>query len=340
MSLCNPLHSCSRLVSLPLHKRRGSLIYLVSAVRTQCLTLILSALTLFLCHSAAAQAPGVPIYKQGRKQSNLDAGLCDASKFLFTTGTVAKLQTIKQQLKRSSCPLELPAPTTSKLSSRQICSLARDAHMRVGWSYLCDKCDHWHINLAGGYLITTNGAVATCYHVVQPGREIKDGCLVAADEDGKLFPVVEVLAANRYSDAAIVRIAGEGFRPLPLQTNVYPGDLAYCYSDPLEERGYFSDGIVNRFYQFPGRRAFSAPESSTYAPTRLNVSTDWAPGSSGSAVLDEYGNAIGHVSTISAVADEEETDSSSDSRTTGPTMIVFHEAVSAQDVLRLIKSEK
>jgi hypothetical protein len=298
------------------------------------------AVTALLCHSAPAQAPGVPIYKQGRKQSNLDASLCDASKHLFTTGTVAKLQAIKQQLKRSSWPIDLPPPNTTKLSSRQICSLAREAHMRVGWSYLCDKCDQWHINLAGGYLLTTNGAIATCYHVVQPGREIKDGCLVAADDEGKLFPVLEVLAANRYSDVAIVRVAGDGFRPLPLQTNVYPGDLAFCYSDPLEERGYFSDGIVNRFYQFPGRRAFSAPESSAYAPTRLNVSTDWAPGSSGSAVLDECGNAIGHVSTISAVADEEESDSSDSHATTGPTMIVFHEAVSARDVLRLIKPPK
>ena len=303
------------------------------------LSLALTGLAALLCYNVAGQAPGVPIYKQGRKQSNLDAGLCDGSKQLFSTGTVAKLQVIKQQLKRTSCSLELPPPNRNKLSSRELCSLAREAHMRVGWSYLCDKCDQWHLNLAGGYLLTTNGAVATCYHVVRPGREIKDGCLVAATDGGKLFPVLEVLAANRYSDAAIVRIAGDGFHPLPLQTNVYPGDLAFCYSDPLEERGYFSDGIINRFYQFPGRRAFSAPESSAYAPTRLNVSTDWAPGSSGSAVLDEYGNAIGHVSTISAVADEEESDST-DSRTLGPTMIVFHEAVSAQDVLRLIKQPK
>ena len=35
---------------------------------------------------------------------------------------------------------------------------------------------------------------------------------------------------------------------------------------------------------------------------RVNVSTDWAPGSSGAAVLDEYGNAIGHVSRISPLA--------------------------------------
>jgi hypothetical protein len=32
------------------------------------------------------------------------------------------------------------------------------------------------------------------------------------------------------------------------------------------------------------------------------VSTDWAPGSSGAAVLDEYGNAIGHVSLVAPMS--------------------------------------
>jgi hypothetical protein len=205
----------------------------------------------------------------------------------------------------------------------------------VGWSYLCDKCEHWHVNLAGGYVLTADGAVATCYHVVQPRKEVRDGCLVAANEEGKVFPVTEVLAANKYSDVCILRVSGAAFVPLPLSTNVYPGDAAYCYSDPLDHRGFFSRSIVNRFYQFPGRRRISAPASASYAPTRIDVGTDWAPGSSGSAVLDDCANAIGHVSTIAAVSEEK--DSGEEVTTTpGATMIIFHEAVSARDVLRLV----
>jgi hypothetical protein len=137
-------------------------------------------------------------------------------------------------------------------------------------------------------------------------------------------------------------VTGEGFKPvpLPLSTNVYPGDMAFCFSDPLLNRGYFSSGIVNRFYQFPGRRPIDAPPTAAYAPIRLNVGTDWAPGSSGSAVLDDCGNAIGHVSTIGAVTEDEaaETDTGY-LRIRGPTMIVFHEAVAARDVLRLIRAK-
>jgi S1-C subfamily serine protease len=233
--------------------------------------------------------------------------------------------------------LALPKLNTAKLPAGTLCVNARQSHLRVGWCYLCGKCDQWHLNLAGGYVLTTNGAVATCYHVVKDAKEIKEGCLVAADENGNVLAVTEVLAANQYSDACILKVEGKDFRPLPLNTNVHPGDSAYCYSDPLDHRGYFTHGIVNRFYQFPGRRPFSAPPEAAYAPTRLNVSTDWAPGSSGSAVLDECGNAIGHVSTISAVEDEESPSDSSKPQLPGPTMIVFHEAVSARDVLRLIQ---
>ena len=291
------------------------------------------------CLQAAAQAPNVPIYKQGRREAQYEAEMGNAGKDLFSSSNVVKFSGITEQLKRTSCQLELPRPNTAMMSSREICVAARRSHFRVGWAYLCDKCDDWHVNVAGGYCISSNGAVATCYHVVKPGREVKDGCLVAADENGKVFPVTEVLAANRYSDACIVRVAGDGFTPLPLTTNVYPGDQAYCYSDPLDHRGYFSHGIINRFYQFPGRRPISAPASAAFAPMRLNVSTDWAPGSSGSAVLDAYGNAIGHVSTIALSGEEETAADQNDSTTAGPfaMMIVFHEAVSARAVLLLIQ---
>ena len=67
--------------------------------------------------------------------------------------------------------------------------------------------------------------------------------------------------------------------------------------------------------------------------TRLNVTTDWAPGSSGAAVLDDCGNAIGHVTAIATLTDH----SAGDNRKAeGPTLITLHEAVSAKDVLSLI----
>ena len=286
-----------------------------------------------------AQAPDVPIYRQGRHENRLDDAVQEEAKQLFAGTNAIKLDTVREQLKRSECRLLLPTPRLAPLQTPEIYRLARRSHLRVGWSYICDKCDQWQVNLAGGYVLAGNGAVATCYHVARPPPDIKAGCLVAADEQGRVWPVTAILAANRYSDVCILQVQADGLVPLPLNTNVSPGDAAYCYSDPLDHRGYFSAGIVNRFYRFPGRRPFGAPESAAYAPTRLNVSTDWAPGSSGSAVLDSCGNIIGHVSTITSYLDEEEADPEA-SRPVGPTMIVFHEAVAAADVLRLVHSQE
>ena len=288
---------------------------------------------------AWAQAPGVPVPRQGRQENEIEENLLDAGKRVFDAGVAIKLKAVKNQLKRTSCELNLPPVKTSKLTVREVFTQAQDSHWRIGWSYLCTKCDKWHVNLAGGYALTGDGVVATCFHVVQPDSTVRDGCLIAADEDGKVLAVTEVLAANRYSDTCLVRVAGTDFKPLSLNTNVFPGDPAFCYSDPLDHHGYFSTGIVNRFYQFPGRYSVNSTPESAFAPTRLNVSTDWAPGSSGSAVLDECGNVIGHVSTIAAVG-EEEVSAKTKTVVRGPTMIVFHEAVAARDVLLLIKPGK
>jgi len=309
---------------------------------------LFTAFALLSCFSIFAQAPDVPIEKQGRKLKEQEQEISTKSKELFSEGKAIKLTVIKEQLKRKTCQLSLPKSSTTKLSSREIWNAARQAHVRVGWAYLCSRCEDWHVNLAGGYFITADGVIATCHHVAEPDRDIKEGCLVAVDDSGKVHGVTEVLAANRYSDTCIVKVDGKDFKPLALNTNAYPGDMAYCFSDPLDHRGYFSQGIINRFYQFPGRKPVSAPDSAAYyAPTRLNVGTDWAPGSSGSAVLDDCGNAIGHVSTIATFSDEEpadpgeKTERPTDRRATAfSTMIVFHEAVGASDVLWLIKEGK
>ena len=291
------------------------------------------------CFHGNAQAPGVPICSQGPQESQYRDRLLNAARALFGKGDALKTDQARKQLRRTSCQLVLPEASTTKLSAREICITARHSHLRVGWSYLCDKCGKWHINLAGGYALTSSGAVATCFHVVEPAREMRDGCLVAVDEEETVLSVTEVLAANRDSDACIVRVPGGGFRPLPLNTNVYPGDTAYCYSDPAQHRDYFSAGIVNRFYQLSGPRPAGARSSAAVTPTRINLSTDWALGSSGSAVLDECGNAIGHVTTISTVR-EEPTPKAQDSHVERPAAIVFHEAVSARDVLRLTRQRK
>lgn len=288
--------------------------------------LTLACLTL----SLHAQSAGVPIVHEGH---GTPPELLAAAKKLRTSGKLLAMDKIKDQLAASSsCQVKLPPANSQPLAGSEICNRARKAHIRVGYLHLCNKCDKWHLSLAGGYAIAPDGIVATCYHVAEP-ENMKEGYLVATTSDGAVLPVTKILAANKLTDSCILQVKSETpLDALPLNANVSPGDVAWCYSDPSGRPGYFSTGIINRFYQH-----WDGADSQGKHPVRLDVSTDWSPGSSGSAVLDSFGNAIGHVSRISTQGSDRSGKTNSPSAHASETWIVFHEAVRAADVLALVK---
>ncbi len=298
-----------------------------------------------------AQAPGVPVYREG-PGSHAQASLREQAKALRQKKALLTMADVAAQTKRSSCKLELPAPDTTKLDNRELWHRARQAHIRVGWYYMCNDCQKWHLELSGGYAITKS-AVATCGHVVGDGQEedMREGYLVAADEDDHLIPVVEVLAINAATDSAILRLQTDKLQPLPLGKDVVPGDPIVCFNDPLERRGVYSTGVVSRFMQRPFLRKEEMTEEQRANPHMLEVpvfvqvTADWAPGSSGSAVIDRCGNAIGHVSEVQTELEESDdivTDAKqpeSDEPQPLGTVIVFHDAIAASNVQALIKPE-
>ena len=289
---------------------------------------LLASLTLLSVVSLFAQAPGVKIVRD--RGEEYEALVEKAGEYRIA-GQLLSTTMLTQQLRRTSCVLKLPKPAVDRLTDREIWQHSQAAHVRVGWYYLCHRCEKWHLNLAGGgYFITADGVVATCHHVIKPNPSHREAYLAAADESGQVFPVAELLAANEGADTAIIRVqVSSPAKPLALNTNVWPGDGAWCFSDPLGRASYFSKGIVNRFYWHQCHGAESA---------RIEVSADWAPGSSGAAVLDECGNAIGHVSEISSGGASKPHGTNQPSRAASA-LIVFHSAVRAADVMALVRSE-
>ena len=102
------------------------------------------------CLRAGAQAPGVPLCSQAGQEPQYNARLLNAAKDLYTKGDALKADQARKQLERTSCQLVLPAPGRTKLPARDICVAARRSHLRIGWSYLCDKCGKRHVYLSGG----------------------------------------------------------------------------------------------------------------------------------------------------------------------------------------------
>ncbi len=234
----------------------------------------------------------------------------------------------KAQLKQPKPDaISLQTESTESKSSRDIARLARTGHLRAGWFYRCTKCDRMHLNLAGAYAIAPD-VVATANHVIEPPETLKEGWLIIADEQNEVYTTTAILGADAASDSALIRVSAGGLKPLPLRADVELGEPAYCFSDPLKHRGYFSAGIVNRFY--------ALGESKEPTMQRMNVSTDWAQGSSGSAVLDEYGNVIGHVARISTFNSNPPSKTAPTQASSGTTL-VMHEAIPAKAILQLVK---
>jgi S1-C subfamily serine protease len=293
-------------------------------MRIHPLSAALAVMAAFVIDSSA-QAPGVPIESPAPLAQN--KALLEKLAALRETGKALDAAAAKAALEKPSpAVVELPPCRTTPLRPAEVWQAAQRSRLWVGWNFLCHKCEHWHVNLAGGYPISGDGVVVTCSHVAEPGADIKEGRLVAVDVEGKVYPVTGVIARSRTMDACLLRVEGLKLEPLPLNDQIRPGDPAYLLSSPLNVSGYFTDGMVNRFYWKTPR-----PGSDELKHLRMHVSTDWAPGSSGSPLLDTCGNAISHVATISHLGDAK------NSGGKGVAHLTLHEAIPARSVQWLVK---
>ena len=261
----------------------------------------LSLLALAGTPLSPAQAPGVPI--ESYLTASEDKVLIEKVKVLCEARKLMDREEVERQIAHPRpAQTELSKPSARALSVRDLYLRARAGYVRIGWYYDCDECKERHLNWGGGYAVSADGVVVTCGHCIEPDKDMKKGWLVAALLDGTVLPVTAVLAVNTNMDAAIVRVEGARLQALPLNDRVYPGDAAYVWSDPLDVRGYFSSGVVNRFYWFDENEG-DPSRLEDAARIRMNVSTEWAPGSSGSAILDPCGNVIGHVAAMAPLSE-------------------------------------
>jgi hypothetical protein len=309
--------------------------------------LFFAVVTLFALKAAFAQTssgptpppkpPSIPAPPETVRPENKDAHnliadkviqLCEAGK---SPNAARFLEMYKNPEPR---PVQLAPLATRPLSGREIARRATSAYVRVGWVYQCMKCSRWHTNLAGGYAIAKD-AVATAHHVLAVPQNMRPetGWPVVVRGEDDVLPILSVLTANAASDSTVLCVGVNDLRPLGLSSDVEPGDNVFCLSDPRGHRGMFTSGIVNRITTVPNGSFQKLTD------LRLNVSADWAPGSSGAAVLDACGNIIGHVgSVISLYANEnKKSDDSKDTPQPVPSVMTVHVAIPSKTVRALLE---
>lgn len=229
-----------------------------------------------------------------------------------------------KQLSRKSCSLKLPKPSSAKKDS--IYDTGADSVVALGSVYKCSKCTEWHgSGAATAWVLTEDGVMVTNYHVFDgktvPGFGVRT-------RDGRVAPVVEILAADKLTDVAIFRVEGSGFKPLAFGPDAKVGSDIHIVAHPDTRFYSFTSGQVSRYYRKHMRGQGK--------PVLMAVTADFARGSSGGPVMDDHGNVVGMVTSTQSVyyPPKKKTDKK------GPLQMVIKNCVPVSSIRALVKSEK
>jgi hypothetical protein len=296
--------------------------------------ILLALAAVLLTQHGAAEPPRFIIDDEAYIEKITNAG-----SILLKAGKLVRLEKLRSQLQPKSHRLTLPPLAQTKLAPPDLNDRLRESTLAVGAFYKCPDCTDWHFNGGTGFVVAEDGVVSTCCHVVlSPDDGIKEGYLIAADAQGRVFPVQAVLAADTDSDTCLVKISGANLRPLPVRANVRTGERVYCQSHPGGNYFMFTEGMVARVVR-SREEVFDDQGKPSGQLTRpilfLNVTTEYAPGSSGAPIVDEAGNVVAQVVSL-ADAGEPAAAATGDNAPASPSVPVRF-CIAAEEILRLIQ---
>jgi S1-C subfamily serine protease len=226
----------------------------------------------------------------------------EASARLLQDGKLKSLDSLRGQVRAEGFSIKPIPLARQKLDAPELCDRLRQSTLAVGSYYKCPDCGEWHFNSSAGFVVGEGGVICTCCHVVQAEDEgVKESYLIAADDAGRVFPVQSVLAADTESDTCFVKINVPGLKPLPLRTDARAGERVYCLSHPGGYFFMFTQGMVARV-NLKRNEVLDEHGHTNGLFTRpilfLNVTAEFAPGSSGAPIVDETGNVVAQVASI------------------------------------------
>lgn len=183
-------------------------------------------------------------------------------------------------LNLKTCTLKLPSLPRRTFSPAE---LVENCEMAVGMLGQIEKRKKRPPALAlmpgSGFFLTESGAFATCYHALEGNLG-----LVVMTRDGRVCPVREVMAVDPANDVMILQVEGEGFTPLPVSAAPpSPGAPVWVLSHPNMRYYTLSAGIVSGHFKGVIKRR---------ERTFMNITADFANGSSGAPVLNDGGEVV------------------------------------------------
>jgi len=246
-------------------------------------------LALFGCLSLTipvAADPGEPFLDDEAIKAAFETHLGE----LFQAGGLPTTSHLAGQLKKANAT-SLPLPAIAKPDSpppANPVARARAATLILGHLFLCGKCEKYHANLAGGVLLSPDGLALTNYHVMDSREAVVFGAMTAG---GQIYGIESVLASSKRDDLALVKLLDARDLPhVPLCRTLHSGEELFVISHPDGHFYTLSRGDLARKYLTPREHV-----------PRLQITADFAKGSSGSGIFNARGELIGVAASTNSI---------------------------------------
>lgn len=227
-----------------------------------------------------------------------------------------------QKLKKS---IEEAPPTAAEgleIKSSPAASTV-DAVFLIGSVYKCGRCEKWHPGgIATAWSIGTDGLLVSNQHVF---AHASGKVMAVCDRHGNTYPITEILAADAASDVALFRVKADSLPTLTLSEPAEIGSDVQVISHPHRNFFFHTFGKVARYTSEPSRD--DSPET-----LWMNITADFAKGSSGGPVIGKNG-VVGMVASTRSIYYESE-----DGSPKGPLQMVIKNCVPASAIKKLLGS--
>lgn len=236
---------------------------------------------------------------------------------LVEAGETVENKILQEPLKKDfTVDASPPDAFTLTKDGKDLYDTVDDGVLIISRLYLCGKCDKLHGNNASGFVISKDGLAITNHHVIENSDELTN-TFVAMTRGGKVYPIIEVLAASDKHDLALIQLdtGGDELSPVPIARTAEVGEDVHVVSHPKGRFYEYSKGTINRFLLSPRNKNTK----------RISVSSHYGGGSSGGPIFNDKGQVVAVVSEAEIVPDRK---------------IVFYDAVPYQAILDLFKPKQ
>jgi len=234
-------------------------------------------------------------FASAEKPSAIGAAFIDDEKIL--DGFTKKLGTLagdgkcvfgqdiaKKTAERKATKLEAAKPSDKALSPIDLADRIEASVFLIGSVAGTKEKGFEQGRMATAWVASADGLLITNAHVFEEIGD--DEHFGAMDRAGEAYAMTDLVAVDRDSDVAVFRIEAKGLTPLPLATApAKRGSWVGLMSHPGDRYFTFTQGHVTRYSKYK--------DEANVASRWMDITADYASGSSGGPVVDACGNVVG-----------------------------------------------